>query len=166
MSKYTLRRIYRRWLPLVLVLAALANSVANEQLTATSQTYRRHASGSLTHLVHTEQRSVDLRYGIYMELGDALVGGTLVLPEESALDPHLARGLSGVEVIRLGYDPSHVPDQVMPEGQALGSLRAEGENLPYWVLPGEGVDRWWLGQTPDGIVIVPETVSPVPEPAR
>lgn len=101
-----------------------------------------------------------------MEVGEAVGGATLVLPEETVLDARLVRGLSGVDVLRLSYDPSDLRDQVMPEGQPLGSYNDDGETLSYWILTGEGADRWWLARTSDGIVIVPETVTPVPEAGR
>lgn len=159
---HALRRVYRRWLPAALALAAAANLVANGFLPNASQTFRRHDSGSLTHLVHTEQRSVDLRYGIYMELADALSGQTLHVPEESPLNADLARGLANVTLETSDYDSADLSG-VPLRGEPLGSFQDGDERTDYWILSDGRETRWWLGQTSEGIVIVPETVAPVPE---
>lgn len=158
---HSLRRIYRRWLPAALAVTALANLVANEYLPNASQMLRRHDSGSLTHLVHTEQRSVDLRFGIYMELADALSGQTLHMPEDSPLSPDLARGLANVTIETSGYDPADLSG-VPARGEPIGSFQDGDEQFDYWILSDGTATRWWLGQDSDGIVIVPETVAPIP----
>lgn len=159
MSVSALRRFYQRWLPLALALTAVASLFADE-LTG-SRAFNRHHSGSLTHLVHTEQPTVDRRYGIYMEMADALGGSTLVVPEDSALSGDLARGLANVELEERDYDATDVSGVVL-EGEPLGSFQAGDERVPYWIVSdGEGT-RWWLGQTSEGIVIVPDTVAPRP----
>lgn len=158
----SLRRIYRRWLPAALAVTALANLVANEFLPNVSQTFRRHDSGSLTHLVHTEQRSVDLRYGIYMELADALSGQTLYVPEESPLSANLARGLANVTLKTTDYDSADLTG-VPSRSEALGSFQDGDERVDYWILSDGKEARWWLGQTSEGLVIVPEIIAPIPE---
>ncbi|MFP3881972.1 MAG: hypothetical protein ACLFWH_06595 [Actinomycetota bacterium] len=161
MFTHALRRIYRRWLPAVLVVTALANLVANGFLPRVSQTLRPHGSGSLTHLVHTEQRTVDLRYGIYMELADALSGQTLYVPEESPLSADLARGLANVTLETSDYDAADL-SAVPPRAEPLGSFQDGEERIDYWILPDGGEARWWLAQTSEGIVIVPDTAAPIP----
>jgi hypothetical protein len=157
-----LRRIYRRWLPAALAVIALANLVANESLPKESQTFRRHDSGTLTHLVHTEQRTVDLRFGIYMELADALSGQTLYVPEESPLSADLALGLADVTLKTSDYDPADLSG-VPARGEPLGSFQDGDERPDYWILS-DGIEAgWWLGQDTDGIVIVSETIAPIPE---
>jgi len=162
-STHALRQFYRLWLPAALVLAILGNLVASGFLPASAQAFRRHDSGSLTHLVHTEQRSVNLRYGIYMELADALAGGVLFVPEGSALNADLARGLSNVTVKERDYDPGDLSADLVPADEPLGRFEADDEELPYWFLSGDNDLRWWLGHTPEGLVIIPESVAPVPE---
>lgn len=161
MSSQRLRPLYRRWLPAVLALAAVANLVVDQFLPSHAQTFRRHHNGTLTHLVHTEQNTLDLRYGIYMELADVLGGDTLVVPEGSPLSDDLARGLANITLEERAYDPTALSG-VVPEGEPLGSFRADEETISYWVLSNGGGDRWWLGASPEGIVIVPDTVAPVP----
>lgn len=157
-----LRRIYRRWLAPLLVATALANLVAAAFVPTASQSVRRHESGSLTHLVHKEQRSVDRRYGIYIELGDALAGGTLVVYPGVELSADLARGLAGVEFEELDYDPTVQPGFV-PESEPLGSFEAGDVLIDYWIVPDGKSNRWWLGTVPGGVVVLPETTAPVPE---
>jgi hypothetical protein len=159
---HALRRIYQRWLPAALAVTALANVVANESLPKESQTLRRHDSGALTHLVHTEQRTVDLRYGIYMELADALSGQTLYVPEESPLSADLARGLANVTLEARDYDPANLSG-VPARGEPLGSFQDGDDRIDYWILSDGRETRWWLGQNSEGIVIVPEIVAPLPE---
>lgn len=157
--------MYRRWLPVALAVTALANVAASPFLPVSALPVRPHSSGSLTHLVHTEQRTVDLRYGIYMELGDVLAGETLYVPEDSPLSADLARGLANVILEELDYDPTDLTGAV-PEGEPLGSFQAEDERIPYWILRNGGDTRWWLGRTVEGLVVVPETVAPLPEAGR
>lgn len=158
-----MRRFYDRWLPAALAITALANLVANTFLPGSAQPFRPHNSGSLTHLVHTEQRTVDLRYGIYMELGDALSGGTLFVPEESPLSADLARGLANVTIEEMDYEPTDL-SAVPPRGDPLGSLQDGEDRIDYWIISNGTDAAWWLGQNSEGIVIVSKSVAPVPEP--
>lgn len=158
-----LRRQYRYWLPLVLAVTAVANFTVHVFLPGSAQPIRPHSQGSLTHLVHTEQRTVDLRYGFYEELADISTGETLVVPERSALDADLLEGLSGVTVVVGDYDPSTMSDvDLVGDAEPLGLLRVDGEDVAYWILPGSGDHRWWETHTNDGIVILPESVAPIP----
>lgn len=157
-----LRRLYRRWLPVALGTAALVNLAVNVFVPAASQPVRFHDSGSLTDLVHTDSSSVDLRYGIYMEVADTMGGGTLVVPEESPLNVDLLQGLSGVVVEERDYDPSDLPSDLVSRGFPLGSFQFGDETLDYWIFPGGGVGQWWLAQDADGLVIVSESVAPLP----
>lgn len=162
MFTHALRRIYRRWLPAALAVTALGNLVANEFLPPVSKALQVHDNGALTHLVHAEQRSVDLRYGLYMELADALSGQTLYVPEESPLSADLAHGLANVTLVTRRYDPADLSG-VPARGEPLGSFQDGDERIDYWILPDGQDTRWWLGQTSQGIVIVPEAIAPVPE---
>ncbi len=156
-----MRQIYRRWLPAALAVTALANVAATPFLPSSAKPFRPHSSGSLTHLVHTEQRTVDLRYGIYMELGDVLAGETLYVPEESPLSADLAAGLANVTIEELDYDRADLSD-VPPRGQPRGSFQSGDERIDYWIVPNGTDAAWWLGQNSEGIVIVSESVAPVP----
>lgn len=162
-SIHALRRFYRRWLPAALVVTALANLVANEFLPDSAQSFRLHQSGSLTHLVHTEQATVDRRYGIYMEMGDAMAGGVLFVPSASEVDPDLAKAFSDVRLKEREYDSRDVPADLLPEGEPLGVFQAGDDRLPYWILTDGGDTTWWLGRSPRGLVIIPESVAPVPK---
>lgn len=162
MTANTTRQFYCRWLPIVLVATSLANLVLNEFLPVTSKSYRFHESGSLTHLVHTEQSFLDLHYGIYPEMGGVMGEATLVVPGGPEIDGHSARGLAGVMVVEREYDASDVPERAMPAGPPIGPIQVGDDLLEYWILPGEGDQRWWLGRIPEGMVLIPESVAPVP----
>jgi hypothetical protein len=155
-----LRFLYSRWLPLALAIATLANIVLTFFLPPSALPIRLHNDGSLTHLVHTEQPSVNRRFGFYLELDDATDGGVLVVPVDSFVDPDLAEGLAGFEVIECDFDPSPIAEKIA--GQApLGEVETENGNLPYFIIPGQG-DLWWVALTDGGVVVVPESVAPPP----
>jgi hypothetical protein len=92
------------------------------------------ADGSLTHLVHTDQDTVDRRYGFYMELGDAAAGSTLFVPTGSPVDADVAAGLSGVVVVEEQYDATRIPS----------------------------AGYWWLGRGSGGLLVIPESTAPRP----
>lgn len=163
MPQPLLRRLYVRWLPLALALVAIVNIGINEFLPASGQALRLHEDGSLTHLVHTEQLTVDRRFGFYLELGEVAAGGTLVVSPEAPVDARLVRGLADVMILEVDYDPHDLPPSVIPSGDPIGPFSTVDGDVPYWIIPGkqtEGV--FWLGRTPEGIVVVPVSVAPLP----
>jgi hypothetical protein len=120
-----------------------------------------HAEGSLTHLVHVEQRTVDRRYGFYMELGDVAAGGVLVVPAENVVRADWARSFSEVTLLVQDYDPMAIPEGARPSGEPIGLLETGDGDIPYWIIPGSGT-RWWMGATSEGIVLIPGSVAPPP----
>lgn len=163
MPDYRLRQVYIRWLPLALGLTVAANLVITQFLPRPARSIRPHAEESLTYLVHIEQSSVDRRYGLYLELGDAADGDVLVVPLDSPIVPDIAEGLSGVTVVERDYDASGLPAEAEPIGPPIGAFATENGDLPYWILPDAEADRWWVAETNEGIVVVPESVAPVPQ---
>lgn len=155
-----LRLFYIRWLPIALGLTALSNLAAMFFLPQSAQPIRLHESGSLTHLVHTEQPSVDRRFAFYLELDDATDGGVLVVPVGSFVIPELAEGFADFEVVERQYDPTAASGAIT-EPPSLGTVETDDGDLPYSIIPGEA-NTWWLARTDDGIVIVPASVAPVP----
>lgn len=158
-----LRPLYRRWLPVALAVTAAANLVAHVFVPLTAQPLRLHDEGSLTYLVHTEQRVVDLRYGFYEELADVMAGQTLLVPEGSPVDMDLASGLSGVTVVIGDFDPA-APSvaELIDNEEPIGLLQVGEGEVPYWILAGADDQLWWLALAGGGIVVVPESVEPVP----
>lgn len=120
---------------------------------------RPHADGSLTHLVHTEQPSVDRRFAFYLELDDATDGGVLVVPVDSFVDPELVEGFAELEVVVRSYDPA-IPSSIAEPPQ-LGVVETGNGDLPYSIVPGDD-DLWWLAITADGVIVIPESAAPVP----
>jgi hypothetical protein len=144
-----------------LVATALVNLALTFFLPLSSQPLRLHAEGSLTHLVHTEQPSVNRRFAFYLELDDATDGGVLIVPLGSFVDPDLARGFAELEVEERDYDPTlALGSTAVPP--SLGEVETDDGDLAYTIIPGDD-DTWWLALTRDGIVVVPESVAPIPE---
>lgn len=159
----TLRRLYRRWLHIAFIGLVAANLIVDGLLMPPSaRSIRLHDSGSLTHLVHTEQSFLDRHYGIYLELGDAMAGGTLVVPGKGLIDPHSARGLADVTVVERDYDPMEIVSDVVPDGPPLGVVEVGDAVVSYWILPAEGDPRWWIARNPEGLVLVPESRAQLP----
>lgn len=156
-----LRSLYRRWLPFALGLTVAANLVLEQDLPISARSIRFHHDGSLTHLVHNDQLTVARWFGLYMEIGDAAAGGTLIVPRISPLSADIAEGLSGVTVVVEDYDPRALPAEALPREPPIGTFATPEGDVPYWVLPGAH-DRWWLGFTPEGIVVVPESLHARP----
>jgi hypothetical protein len=144
-----------------LVATALVNLALTFFLPLSSQPLRPHAEGSLTYLVHTEQPSVNRRFAFYLELDDATDGGVLIVPVGSFVDGDLVRGLARLEVEERDYDPTLVSGSVAVP-PSLGVVETDDGDLDYTIIPGDD-DTWWLALTEGGIVVVPESVAPVPE---
>jgi hypothetical protein len=144
-----------------LVATALVNLALTFFLPLSSQPLRPHAEGSLTHLVHTEQPSVNRRFAFYLELDDATDGGVLIVPVGSFVDSALVRGLADLEVEERDYDPTLVAGSVAVP-PSLGVVETDDGDLAYTIVAGDD-DTWWLALTDGGIVIVPESFAPVPE---
>jgi hypothetical protein len=158
-----LRLFYARWLTLALGLTALANLVISFFVPLGAQSIRFHEDGSLTALAHVEQDSVDYRYAFYLELDDATDGGVLFVPNGSFVIPELAEGFADFEVIERDYDPTGpLPDGIVI-GPKLGLVETDDEGgLLAYSIVGGGDDTWWVAETVDGIVVVPESAAPVP----
>jgi hypothetical protein len=150
-------------LPLALGTTALANIALTFFLPGTAFPIRFHNDGSLTHLVRTEQISVDRRFGLYFELGDATEGGILVIPAEPPLvDAELVEGFAGLEVSVCEFDPAHLPPRTA-DGAPTGVFETEDrDDLLYWIVSGDS-DLWWLTSTAEGLVLVPDSVVALPE---
>jgi len=151
---------YARWLPLGLLMTAGTNLILTLFLPMGSQPVRLHSEGTLTYLVHTEQPSVDRRFAFYLELDDATEGGELVVPVDSFVDPDLAEGFAGFVVIERSYDPRSLPEEVT-EPPSLGEVETDDGDLKYSIIPGDD-DLWWLAYSESGVVVVPDSVAPVP----
>ncbi len=152
---------YARWLAPALVATTLVNLALTFFLPPSAQPLRLHTDGSLTHLVHAEQPSVDRRFAFYLELDDATDGGVLIVPSDSFVDRALVRGFAGLEVEERDYDPTSVPGSVAVP-PSLGVVETDDGDLAYTIVAGND-DTWWLAITEDGIVVVPESVATVPE---
>jgi hypothetical protein len=155
-----LRFLYSRWLPLALAIATLANIVLTFFLPGSALPIRLHDDGSLTHLVHTEQPSVNRRFSFYLELDDATDGGVLVVPFDSFVDPDLADGFAAFEVIECDGDAGRIAGEITGQ-DPLGEVETETGNLPYFIIPGQS-DLWWVAITDGSVVVVPESVAPPP----
>jgi hypothetical protein len=153
---------YSTWLPPTLILAAVLNiGLTVGWLPHEAWPIRLHENGSLTHLVHTDQPSVDLRYGFYLELADATEGGTLVVPTDSFVVPELAEGFADLAVVEADYDPATPLPDGFDKGEPRGEVAVGEGEIPYWIVGGEG-DVWWLVHSDGGVVVVPASVVAVP----
>jgi hypothetical protein len=155
-----LRAFYGRWLPWGLAVVAAVNLVLTFLAPASSRPIRLHESGSLTSLVHAEQRSVDHRYGFYLELDDATTGGVLVAPPGSFPNPELVQGLAGMDLVETDYDPTAISTTIQP-GPALGEIETDQGDIPYSIVEGGG-ETWWLAFRDGEWIVVPTEAQPVP----
>lgn len=150
-------------MPVALGLVAILNLGIGLFVPAAGRGIWAKADSSLTHLVHTDQNTVDRRYGFYMELGDSAGGSILFVPPGSPVDPDVAAGLSGVEVVEDQYDAGEIPSTAQPAGEPIGQFSTNEGDVPYWVLEGgESEAYWWLGRTAEGFVVIPESAAPRP----
>lgn len=153
--------VYTRYLPAALGLTAVVNLALTPFLPGSAAPIRTHRDGSLTELVHTEQRAVDRRFGFYMELDDATNGGTLIVPMGSFVNAELAEGFAGFDVVELDYDPAAGATGV-PEVPEQWLVETESGDLVFSIIPGND-DLWWLAERPNGdVVVVPDSVAPAP----
>jgi len=159
-SDSVFRRLYVRALPIVLAVVASVNLMISTWLETQGTPIRLHDDGSLTHLVHLEQRTTDRRYGFYLELGDVAAGEYLRGPEGSPIVAWMTRGLSSVEFQVTDYDASALPPEAVPRDEPIGVMATPDGEFPYWILPGDGPR--WMAYHKDGIVIVPDSVAPMP----
>ena len=153
--------VYRRWLPTILIGSALVNAALTSLLPAGSLPIRSHPDPSLTYLVRTEGISLDKRFSLYMHLGDAARGGTLIVPLGAVVSGELVEGLAGMDMVERDFDARSWPPEVATSGPPLGLYETAIGDLPYWILPGDG-ELWWLGQTDQVLVVVSDSVAPVP----
>lgn len=152
---------YRRWGLAVLLATAVANVAITPFYPEQAQPVRWHGDPDLSHLVETERESVDLRFGFYEDLRAAAAGGALIVPPGSIVDPHVADGLSLLDVVERDYDPA-IDSTGLPDPVAKGLHDGSGADVAYEVLPGIAV-VWWYAIDGDVVVIVPESLIPVPE---
>lgn len=160
------RRRLRPWLtrvlPAVLVATAVANVAFTPFVPAQSQPIRFHADGSLRGLIASERESVTVRYSIYEDLRLLAADGTLVVPAgRRILDEYLVGGMSLMSVEVIDYDPE---TSVAGAAAATGPSDATATIDSYTILAGDA-DRWWVAIDGSTLVIVPESVAPIPESA-
>jgi hypothetical protein len=146
--------------PILLVVAAL-NLAVTPFLPEHAQPVKWHAEPDLGRLVFEERPSVALRFGVYERLREVASGGTLIVPTDGVLDPHVARGLANVTVDVADYDAQIDTDDLPVASRGL--YDGTGQSLEYLVLQGSG-DVWWEGSDAGRIVLVPASLIPVPEP--
>lgn len=120
-------------------------------------------SGSLTHLAHVAQRSVARRYAFYLELDDQTDGATLILPDPSTVNTRLVEGLAAMTLETRSYDPTAIPEELVPRGEPDGELEIDDSVIRYWILSGERDEPRWVGRFAGGLVIVPFSAAPVPD---
>jgi hypothetical protein len=155
---------YTRFLPAAFILTAVVNFALLPLLPRSGVPIRNHADGSLTELAHIEQRAVDVRFGFYLELDDATDGGVLVVPSGSFVNPELAEGFAGFEVVQVDYDPTTGVAEFSGT-PVIGLIETEAGDLNYSIVAGED-DVWWLAQPSEGhVVVVPDSAAPAPEPS-
>ena len=153
--------VYTRYLPAALGLTAVVNLALTPFLPGLGAPIRTHRDGSLTELVHTEQQTVDRRFGFYLELDDATDGGVLVVPEGSFVNAELADGFAGFEVVEVAYDPTTGGTNI-PETAESWLLETASGDVTISIVAGDD-DLWWLAERPGGeFVVVPNSVAPAP----
>jgi hypothetical protein len=152
------------WLPIVFGVTALINLIVTPFLPLGALPILPHDDSSLTYLVHVEQMSVDRRFGFYLELDDATDGGRLIVPPDSFVDPELAEGFADFEVTELDYDPGAPLPGVAIDPEPLGVVETTDGDRDYSIIDGDD-DVWWLADLNGRVVVVPESVAPVPQVA-
>jgi hypothetical protein len=148
-----MKRFYSWFLPTVLISISLANLAVTPFISYEAQPIRGHSDPSLTYLARVEQLTVSRRYLFFMELGDVAAGDVLMLHRNSGIEVKSAENLAGVTVERADYDPADVFAAAGDLGEPSGVLEVGDNDLPFWIIRGEG-DRWWLGRTSRGIVVL------------
>ena len=153
--------VYTRYLPAALALTAAVNLALTPFLPGSAAPIRTHRDGSLTELVHSEQRAVDRRFGFYMELDDVTDGGILVVPVGSFVNPELAEGFAGFDVVEVDYDPRAAGTDV-PESAESWLVETETGDVSVSIVAGDD-DLWWVAERPNGeFVVVPNSVQAAP----
>jgi hypothetical protein len=153
--------VYTRYLPAALGLTAAINLAVTPFLPGSGAPIRFHRDGSLTELVHTEQLSVDRRFGFYLELDDVTDGGILIVPMGSFVNPELAEGFAGFDVVEVDYDPRAGGDNI-PDSPESWVVETESGDVSVSIVAGDD-DLWWVAERPDGeFVVVPNSVEPAP----
>jgi hypothetical protein len=158
------RRRYATWLPIVLVIGTLANFVAEPSLPQGGRAVVVKADGSLHHLVHSGQRSIAQRYGLYFDLR-SVDGGALVSFRRSGVNQKLLGAFGGMEMRVVDYEPAG--HSLPPLGEPTGEFDTEDRRrVSYWLVVGIPGDTYWLAEHEGGLVVVAESVAPLPEAAR
>ena len=107
---------------------------------------------------------MDRRFGFYLELDDVTDGGTLVVPMGSFVNPELAEGFAGFDVVEVDYDPRAGADSI-PDSPESWVVETESGDVSVSIVAGDD-DLWWIAERPDGeFVVVPNSVEPAPVPS-
>lgn len=120
-------------------------------------------SGSLTHLANVAQRSTARRYALYLELDDQTDGATLIVPDSSTVNNRLVEGLAAMTLETRSYDPTAIPEDLVPRSEPHGELEIDDSVVRYWILSGETDEPRWVARFAGGLVIVPFSAAPVPD---
>jgi hypothetical protein len=161
------RRTVRRALPWILIATVVVNlAMSRRYVPPSGHPIRTTAGPELSALVRASQPLTRDLYLLYADLADVAAGSVLVVPDGHTLDHRLVRGIGGMTVEVRDYDPTVDDGAFDLSTRPLGGVVTPGGVVDYWIVPGSaGV--WWLGRIGDsGIVIVPESVAPVPGDGR
>ena len=148
------------WMIVILVLTTLGNIVASQMLPGSVRAVVARESGDLIHLVNTGQRTVAQRYGFYLAMGEQQ-GASLTIFPGAGVNAVLLGAFGRMELLGAKYDPS---GHALPDlGEPDGDLRTDDLRVvPFWVIPGEPGDRFWLAEHEEGYAAVPESVLEFP----
>lgn len=153
---------YRRLLPWVLIGAALVSGGLHRALPAGGLPIWQSPDPDLA-TITLQQRSTEHRYRFYLLLADRIGGGELVVTEGHGLDPRIANGIGGFRIVESeGFYTDLLPITPKPD-EPSGEVATVDGVVPFAILDGPATDRAWLAITPDGYVVVPDTVVPFSE---
>jgi hypothetical protein len=149
----------RRAILVLLVLGTLTNLGVLLRTPPTAFPLRAHNDGSLVTLVDTEQRSLRLAYGFYVDLVNLGSNATLVNTVR-VIEPSYVDGLADVEVVpgpeaRLSADV----DPAALEG-VTGTLEYDEQLIDYLIVPGGPTGDIYTALIFEGdLLVVPESLS-------
>lgn len=148
------------WMVAILVITTLANVAIGQIVPRQARPVIVRDGGSLFDLATSGQRSVGHRYGFYLAMGET-EGAKLITFPRSGVNRVLLRAFGGMELEGSQYEPTG--HDLPPLGEPLGELETDGgEIVPYWVIPGEPDDTYWIATYEDGYVAVAGSVMPFP----
>jgi hypothetical protein len=148
------------WMVAILVITTLANVAIGQIVPRQARPVIVRDGGSLFELVASGQRSVGQRYGMYIWLGEQ-EGHRLYSFRGSGLVARLLEAFGRMELQVVDYSPEghNLPGL----GEPTGELQLDtGVVIPYWSLPGNPGDDYWIAVHEEGYVLVPDSVLPVP----